>query len=530
MSNPYVVFRVTRLLLADISNKFNILVICHSTGGIVLKDAFNRSNFRISQTLKSNCVLLAFLATPHHGSELLSDTRMQLSVREVLKLKDVIGPTFCAQMAPFNHYLESVNQYFCYHSLGIPLWTYGEGCMTTLSGNIAWSIPALGIWTESYVSGSPQPQNIEQFIVDPTSSEIKNIDHHVLVDEEEWDELKSDHMGAARLAGSVRSRDEFINDTKDLLKNASLGEYKKHRDLLKQIFNGVNVEQHLIKPQVFGGRTKRVAIESQVTSLQAFIEPGNRVSQAVESSPINVLNRFVTEDNSASNPGQRQYDSDKRQLVKEEQPKQGSQQKPSSQKPPIPGLAPPVRSGTSSSLRPSAMPRRISTSNRSFDREEPDLPFLHNSGVFTGPAVSQVPEPERLIRPGYILGDERKRSIDRRSSAPEVPQVSETPEIPEHQPEPFSWYHISHCVPSWVPLIMNVLSTKSGSTKLHKQVLKEDVWLAHHNNPTHDSFHGNFVHPHSQALMPRRLHSTDEMLAPSSSSNQPQFALYLPYL
>ena len=455
---------------------------------------------------------------------------MQPAIRQALNLKDVIGSTFSAQMEPFNHYLESLNQNFCYHSLGISLWTYGEKHMTKLSGEMPWSVPALGMWADSYVSGSPQPQTLEQFIVDSASSEVKNIDHHVLVDEEEWDELRSDHMGAARLANSVQSRDEFINDVKDLLKDTSLEDYTRHRDLLKQIFRDVNVEQHLIKPQVIGGRTKRVAIESHATSLQAFIEPGNRISEAVESSPINVLNRFVTEDAAANNPNQRRSVSDRRNPAMGERPSQGGQQKPSSQKPPIPGLAPPVRSGTSSSLRPSAMPRRISTSKRSFDKDEPDIPYFHNSGEFTGPAIYQVPEPERLARAGFLLGEETKRTIDRRSSAPEIPQISETPEIPAHQPEPFNWYHVAHCVPSWVPLIMNALSIRSGSTKLHKQVLKEDVWLGHHNNPTHDSFHGNFVHPHVQALMPRRLHSTDEMLAPSSSSNQPQFALYLPYL
>ena len=498
-----------------------MLIVCHSTGGIVLKEAISHSSFRISRAIKAACVLLAFLATPHHGSKILSDLRTLPAVREALGLQDVIGAGFATQMKPFNHHLEDLNQKFSYDCVGIPLWTYGEQYMTKLKSDRVLELTALGILTGSSLPAARQSQDPEHFVVEPASSEIKNIDHHVLLDEEEWVELKCDHMGTARLADSEDNKKEFVDDVEELLKPESLDEYRKHRKLLREIFTKVDVEEHLIKPQVFGGKTLRVDIESTAASLQAFLEPRARIEETVQSSPINILRRFVTDDEPANEVSKGRQVADARRTTERRHTDNPLPLSSTSQKQPNLGL--PSRVLTSQSLRPSAMPRRISVSISPTDEAEHELPFLHSSSVFAAPSLSQAPMLTRESSNEAVGGD-------RASNQGETPQISETPELPAHQPEPFKWYHIPHCVPSWVPLVMNVLSTKSGRASLHKQVLKEDVWLAHHNNPTHDSFHGSFVHPHAQALMPRRLHSTDELLAPSSAIDEPQFALYLPYL
>lgn len=66
------------------------------------------------------------LATRHHGSLPLSDTKALPANREALRLEDVIGDCFMAQIKPFWDHPETLNLSFSYHCIGILLWTYGE--------------------------------------------------------------------------------------------------------------------------------------------------------------------------------------------------------------------------------------------------------------------------------------------------------------------------------------------------------------------------------------------------------------------
>ena len=77
---------------------------------------------------------------------------------------------------------------------------------------------------------------------------------------------------------------------------------------------------------------------------------------------------------------------------------------------------------------------------------------------------------------------------------------------------------------------MHILSASKGSPHLYKQVLKHDLWKGKHNNPTHDSFHGNFVQPFAEILMPKQAANVEKSFSTFSATKQPQLALAFPYL
>ena len=439
-----------------------------------------------------------------------------------------MGDEFMEQMQPFSDYLETLNQKFSYHSLGIPLWTYGEQKKTDLSNSEQWNAALQTRMDVTAAAGYADDAPI--FVVNSESSEVKNNDYHVAADEEDWDELGTDHAGTARLADSDRYINDFINDVKeDLLKPDILREYEKNRKLLQQIFKGVNVEQYTLSPKVYKGKTVKVEVATVVKSLQAFVEQGPLRSEQVKSTPINIPIRYVVDENANLETENRQ---DSAALIsdrREDIDKRSGQTTPKTK---LSRNTVSKRTVSSSIVRPSSMPRRISRTFSESWLEEDNVPSQHQQNIVQEPELTQVPE--------HLMGADMERepaeeqSLSRSRTLPARPTKAEMLRLPYLRPKTVDWYHVTHCNSSWVPLIMEVLSSRKGNTKetkkLHKQILKDPIWLDHHNNPTHDSFHGCFVHPHAQALLPKHLHSTDEMLAPSSATEEPQFALYMPYL
>ena len=428
-----------------------------------------------------------------------------------------------AQTEPFCDYLESLNQRFGYHCLGIPLWTYGELSKTDLSNNEQW-LSALQLRMDvTAAAGSTDDSPI--LIVNSESSEIKNNEYHVPADEEEWEGLETDHAGIARLADSDKIIRDFINDVKDLLKPASLQEYGKHRELLQKIFKEVNVEQYTLSPKTFRGKTVNVEVAMVVKSLQAFIEQGRLRSETVSSSPINVSDRYVLDESPEGTTTDNSQNNEPSTMAADRSPVlHPANTTPKTAVKPSLG---PNRAGWSFNPRPSTMPRRISTAFSQALIDEVESP-PHQLTMMSVPEPSQVPH--HLVGADIDAESGPEQPLNRSQTLPARPEQAQPTKSAYRRPKSIEWYHVSHGVLSWIPLVMDTLSSKKGSAKLHKQVLKDPVWLDHHNNPTQDAYHGHFVHPHAQALMPKGHHSTDEMLAPSSATSDPQFALYLPYL
>lgn len=64
-----------------------ILFICHSTGGIVVKQALSKKNAEGQNRIAACCLGVTFFSTPHHGSSVLSEPEYVQTVQNRLGLK-----------------------------------------------------------------------------------------------------------------------------------------------------------------------------------------------------------------------------------------------------------------------------------------------------------------------------------------------------------------------------------------------------------------------------------------------------------
>ena len=492
------------------------MFICHSTGGIVLKEALTHSEREISRQIKSACLLITFLATPHHGSSVLSDTRCMTQLKDTLGLANVVGGRFLNQMRPFNDFLEDLNQVFLFHCLGIYLWTYGEQQDTLLPEDIWRKTSPIQPGDQLFTT---EP---EFFVVDNVSSKINNREHNVVADEEEWDPLNTDHMGTARLAYSKREADRFIRWLKEELHKDKVQEWRNHRRLVEEIVRSVNIERHIFDPVAFDGKTT-VRIKSEAASLQAFIEPGRFCNERVKASPIGITQRIV-KDYERGNTTDVHFVFERGLSLDEERHSPKGMTKSASEhlldRRRVKKLmkAPPVLTKAVS------MPDDIQTPIEPPTPDEYAPSSAHPSSILPGPGISRSPERLSVDEP-IEIPEQASLQTPRLGFA--LPQLNARG-ASEHY-RPFQWLHIPHSVPSWVPLVMSVLSS-TRSTKLHGELLTEDLWRQHHNSPTHDAAHGRFVSPHFQTLLTRRASTRDGLPTNASVTGQPQFALYFPYL
>ena len=64
-----------------------ILFICHSTGGIVVKQALSMKHAEGQNSIAACCLGVTFFSTPHHGSSVLSEPEYVQTVQNRLGLK-----------------------------------------------------------------------------------------------------------------------------------------------------------------------------------------------------------------------------------------------------------------------------------------------------------------------------------------------------------------------------------------------------------------------------------------------------------
>ena len=178
------------------------------------------------------------------------------------------------QMTPFCSYLEDLNHKFSYHRLGIPLWTFSERNPIRFEGPSHGTNSGVGI--SPALPNSLAPGGLEIRIVDQTSSKLRNIKQHIMVDEEDWAPLATDHAGIAKLGNNSESQGVFLERIGKVLDERNMQEHRDHKTLLRKIFEGTKIEQHILRPQIEGGEVESVQVESAPISLRLFIEHGPR--------------------------------------------------------------------------------------------------------------------------------------------------------------------------------------------------------------------------------------------------------------
>ena len=111
------------------------------------------------------------------------------------------------------------------------------------------------------------------------------------------------------------------------------------------------------------------------------------------------------------------------------------------------------------------------------------------------------------------------------------PQRARTYQAPSRSTDRFRWVHVPYTHSGWVAPVLTTISQEKKNMDLHRKLLSDQVWLAQHNRSRHSSSHTRFVRSACKSLLPKSAeHHHDELLSPSSSIDEAQLALYLPYL
>ena len=111
------------------------------------------------------------------------------------------------------------------------------------------------------------------------------------------------------------------------------------------------------------------------------------------------------------------------------------------------------------------------------------------------------------------------------------PQRARTYQAPSRSTDRFRWVHVPYTHSGWVAPVLTTISQEKKNMDLHRKLLSDQVWLSQHNRSRHSSSHARFVRSTCKALLPKSSeYHHDELLSPSSSIDEAQLALYLPYL
>ncbi|MCJ1448381.1 MAG: hypothetical protein MMC23_008896 [Stictis urceolatum] len=439
-----------------------VLFICHSSGGIVLKEALTRLRPKNEPDLVELCYGIVFFATPHHGSTVLSDRKYATSIKDALGMKWELGLELSQQLAPGSHDLELLDQRFSStSSLGVQIWNYTEEIETSLRTEDNNSVPNIIVGSVS---------------ADGTTLNSEPLDYH------ESRSLPVTHVDTARLTDPEEFGD-LLQSVRDLTGLENLKERRHHKWLLSQISDGVNVSIHTFIPDV-PARGGDFHVRSTERSLGAFLHcPEDQDSTKNYAAP-ETSERTVVPNQGPTLQVPRDSSRGRQRLD------------------PADGLD--VRRSRTRQHSRSARPRSAA---RSMSADVFVQPRNGSSESINVIAYGNSPQ-ENAHPQGY---EPLHRHVTRAK-------------------KPFTWFSIPYCVSSWVHPVMAAISHHRSLPGLHKQVLLDQLWNQHHNRSRHGSFHAQFVRPHFQALLPRHHHNTDELLSPSSATEEPQLALFFPYL
>ncbi|MCJ1421829.1 hypothetical protein MMC32_008196 [Xylographa parallela] len=484
-----------------------IVILCHSTGGVVVKRALSRKPTKKGETsLASICIGIVFFGTPHHGSRVFSQLEFARPVKNKLNLKFEMSEHLQADFALDNPDLEAGNHRFGAASLGIKVWNFIETRDTQLKVLVGEE------------TGGEYLAKVNLLIVDDRSATMTTSD--VLIEEEEIKKMNTNHVGLARFADDNALRTDFCEDLKAYIKSTSAQDRAAHHFLTTSIMTDVKVSVHQFYKMEVASDARALLVWSVQPTLQDYLDLGPSECLKARLHP-------ATENGHHTNGN-----------VK-------------------PNIK--VRHASEASAPVALETPHISISAptgvvASISRESPAPPCDVESAVLNAPtiilpknihtrrpplsvAAHSDPQSAKHLTPASIIPQPTSAAIE---GDPENalhpareprPQRARTYQAPSRSTDRFRWVHVPYTHSGWVAPVLTTISQEKKNMDLHRKLLSDSVWLAQHNRSRHSSSHARFVRSACKSLLPKSAeHHHDELLSPSSSIDEAQLALYLPYL
>jgi len=200
------------------------------------------------------------LATPHHGSSVLSSPEFVQTVQHHLGLKWKMAERLRQDFSLQSPHRELLNYKFAVAAMGIKIYSYVEKQDTTL--HVLSTIDTGG---ESIVE-------VNLCVVDNRSAKLGNAD--VAVEEEEVIDLNTTHIGAARFTKEETQRDLYVDELVHFLKGFSVEERSDYDKLNNDIRNDVKMDVHQFYRTGAKGEPASTKIITSHPSLKLFFDIG----------------------------------------------------------------------------------------------------------------------------------------------------------------------------------------------------------------------------------------------------------------
>ena len=237
-----------------------ILFVCHSTGGIIVKEALSRRPIEGQNDILAVCLSVTFFATPHHGSSVLSEPEYVQTIQNHLGLKWDMSENLRIDFLLQNTKLETLNYKFAIRAMGVKIYSYVESSDTSLE--------LLSINNSGYETW----KTVRRCIVESFSGKLSTSE--VPVDDEEVIQLNTTHIGTPRFQGEDKLYDYYIDEMTISLKRFSAEGRAACYALDNEIMTKTKVDVHQFYEFGSRGGIESLKIMSAYPCLRKFLEIG----------------------------------------------------------------------------------------------------------------------------------------------------------------------------------------------------------------------------------------------------------------
>lgn len=482
---------------ARMTDQRPILFVCHSTGGVVAKQALSRKPAEGQSDIAAVCLGVTFFATPHHGPSVLSEPEYVQTVQTHLGLKWEMSENLRHDFLLRNTDLETLNYKFAVRVVGVKIYSYVESSDTDL------------IVLSTNDSGGETLTTVRLCIVDSRSGKISTAE--VPIEDEEVIQLNTTHVGTPRFVGEETLYEYYIDEIASFVKGFSAKESAAYHALNDDIMTGTEVDVHQFYEVDKEGGLGSMKILSARPCLRTFLEIG----------PSRCMDERL------------------RGMDTEETPQSNGSIRPTIEVRPASKTTAPTLTITTTDTDESS-----SDASRAEDNPSLIVPALPPQKNIHTRRPSLTMHEAYLGSPGHLMPKTTKsvqfsedtvnmdETVMRDIDQFRRPQKKHLFPLPSQSSGRFKWIHVPFTHAGWVPHILTTISQDKEDLSLHSKLLMDKMWFSQHNRSRHASPHAQFVKPSVKCLLPKsaeRSH-TDGNMTPQSATDDIQLVVYLPYL
>ena len=408
-----------------------IFFICHSTGGLVAKEALVIANQMKSFTTVANATYgMTFIATPHQGSLYLASNEFAPSVRRVMGLRCDIPRSLQQQLSSKYGHLSEISQRFKSCSTDLRIDTYYE----TNDSNLAFTAANDNIARSYHVP------------IASVASAILDLDH------ESETPLSSDHVGCATFEGEDDAQDSYIAKLRNAVGVAII--------LSKKLDCDLDLEEE-VKMEVNG------FFEDSNSSVKLWTARPS-VAEYFREGPENLLKARLTQSQGLPRSS----------IVKEEVSKGDKQDRQALQQVVAEEPKAKLQEKLQNKIRKRNKPRP--TVNRSATDPQP----RREEGK-----EDSTPDRDLTSNIQFSWPNHPNSNTERRST---IAPTDPGPYTPAMDRLKLVWVHVPFTHTGWVPAVLDRLSKDNGSD-IHSDFLKDENWTSHHNRGRHSAPHARYI-------------------------------------